>query len=196
MFCRKAHLLSWLVLALLECQSSAWTTTSLPTRRATWIPHHATLAPQDTIKVSNDQHDLMLSTLGQVSQDAKDYADDFGLGETESAIYALFSAIRKANIPLGLKGEPFVLRRDDILKAINQPNAFDHFFTLQDFAKAVQDDFLDAARGSTDNRKGWKVSARNFKGRYPNDCNITLTSLFIRSPTSPLLVENPSKTPA
>jgi hypothetical protein len=34
---------------------------------------------------------------------------------------------------------------------------WDNFFTMRDLEKAVTDDFLDAARGSTDNRKGWKV---------------------------------------
>ncbi len=39
---------------------------------------------------------------------------------------------------------------------------FDGFFTFDDLVKALEDDFLDADRGSTDNRKGWKVS----KGYY------------------------------
>ena len=37
-------------------------------------------------------------------------------------------------------------------------NAFEGFFTFDDLAQAVEDDFLDANRGSTDNRQGWKVS--------------------------------------
>jgi hypothetical protein len=35
------------------------------------------------------------------------------------------------------------------------------FFTMQHLEKALEDDFLDAARGSTDNRKGWKVRWTN-----------------------------------
>lgn len=131
----------------------------------------ATLAPpQDTINVSNEQSKNVLESLSSLSKESSEYAREFGLSQTEAAVYAVFQAIRKANTPLGLKGEPFVLRRDDILKALNLESSaapFDHFFTLADFAKAVEDDFLDAARGSTKTStttKGWQVRQTMNKG--------------------------------
>lgn len=120
----------------------------------------ATVVPQDLSNVKNDQSDLMLDKIAASAQESKEYAEMFGFSQTEAAIHAVFSAIRKAEIPLGLKGEPFVLRRDAVIQALQMDSAnppFDHFFTMQDFAKAVEEDFLDAARGSTDNRQGWKV---------------------------------------
>lgn len=84
---------------------------------------------------------------------AEEYAEMFGLGQEEAGFYGLFEAMRKAGIAYGLKGHPFVLRKDEIADL----SAFDGFFTMKDLAKALDDDFLDAARGSTDNRKGWKV---------------------------------------
>jgi antitoxin component of RelBE/YafQ-DinJ toxin-antitoxin module len=119
----------------------------------------ATVAPQEVFNLqNNEQKDLLLEHMAAVADEAKEYAETFGLTHTEAAIYAVFRAMRNAKIPLGLKGEPFVVRRDDIIRALQVSDApFDHFFTMQDFAKAVEDDFLDAVRGSTDNRKGWKV---------------------------------------
>ena len=129
---------------------------------------YATLAPEETMNVASDQKETILETMASVVDEANQYANDFGLTHTEAAIYAVFAAIRKAETPLGLKGEPFVLRRDEIMDALklngnddddddDKPPPFDDFFTMADFAKAVEDDFLDAARGSTDNRKGWQV---------------------------------------
>ena len=121
---------------------------------------HATLAPEDTINVASDPKDRFLATMETVVDDANEYADTFGLTHTEAAIYASFAALRKAETRLGLKGEPFVLRRDEIMAALKSDASkppFDDFFTMTDLAKAVEDDFLDAARGSTDNRKGWQV---------------------------------------
>jgi hypothetical protein len=89
---------------------------------------------------------------------AKEYAESFGLGPAEAAFYGLFCSLRHGQIPLGLPGQPFVLSHADIEVAWQQPTQWPGFFTLQDLEKAVSDDFLDAARGSTDNRKGWKVS--------------------------------------
>ena len=118
----------------------------------------ATVAPQDVFNVKNEQKELILEKISAVSSEAKEYAEMFGLTHTDAAVYAVFRAIRNAKIPMGLKGEPFVLRRDEIMQALQVTDPpFDHFFTMKDFAKAVDDDFLDAVRGSTDNRKAWKV---------------------------------------
>jgi hypothetical protein len=81
-----------------------------------------------------------------------------------AALYALFKAIRnvdqqsKQGRLLGLSGQPFVLRRAQghIL------SSFPNFFSMKDLKDAVTNDFLDAARGSTDNRRPWQV--RNQRG--------------------------------
>jgi len=120
---------------------------------------YATLAQEDSINVSIEQKHKILQMMETTKDVGNEYAEMFGLSHTESAIFAFFCALRQAGTPLGLNGEPFVLRRDEILQALQAADApFDDFFTMKDFAKAVEDDFLDAARGSTDNRKGWKVS--------------------------------------
>lgn len=66
--------------------------------------------------------------------------------------FALFHAIKSSGIALGLRGTPMVFRKEEL-----PIHNFEQFFTMKDLAKAVEDDFLDAAKGSTDNRKGWKV---------------------------------------
>jgi hypothetical protein len=163
---------------------STTTLSSSKSRRS--FPIAATkLIPQEKEKESTASNaddtyprGLLLETLATVAEEAKDYADTFGFTDTEATFYAVFAAIRKSKIPLGFQGHPFVLRRDEIVRALpfcggnNKPSSpLDHFFTLQDFAKAVEDDFLDAARGSTDDRKGWKVSKPNASlrhGRLPS----------------------------
>jgi hypothetical protein len=120
----------------------------------------------------------VLHKMSLLRQEAMDYAaaryDDFQQsGYYEATVYALFSALRLEHVPLGLKGQPILWRREEIEKAMQmQPDTTDtntdadtdsswsNFFTMGDLEKAVTDDFLDAARGSTDNRKGWKVAYR------------------------------------
>ena len=116
---------------------------------------------------------IMLEQLKNVASNAKEYADMFGLSYSDAGFYAIFDAIRQSGISLGLKGQPFVLRNVDLCNSLqdirmeelenenddseNNSSPFAKFFTIDDLAKATEDDFLDAARGSTDNRKGWKV---------------------------------------
>ena len=114
---------------------------------------------------------IMLEQLKNVAINAKEYADMFGLSYSDAGFYAIFDSIRQSGISLGLKGQPFVLRNVDICNSLQeirmeeskseseneQSSPFANFFTIDDLAKATEDDFLDAARGSTDNRKGWKV---------------------------------------
>jgi hypothetical protein len=102
--------------------------------------------------------DALLETMSSSASpaaSAQQWADMFGLGESERAFYALFDGIRK-EIPIGLRGKPFVLRENQIKDAVGV--SFGGFFNFEDLEKAVNDDFLDAGRGTTDNRKGWKVS--------------------------------------
>ena len=89
------------------------------------------------------------------------------MDESGAAFHALFSGIR-SSAALGLKGSPFYLKGEDVRKAMggsgdndngsdNDSDPFNGYFTFDDLAKALEDDFLDANRGSTDNRQGWKV---------------------------------------
>jgi hypothetical protein len=114
---------------------------------------HATVAPPK----SNVLEEQVLKNISKLKESAKEWSDMFGLTEEEAAFYALFKAIRES-VPLGLKGKPFCLPDKDIHKAFGG-QSFSGFFTKDDLKKAVEDDFLDADRGSTDNRKGWKVAS-------------------------------------
>ena len=58
---------------------------------------------------------------------------------------------------------PFVLRHNEIQQALGQETQWPGFFRVTDLEKALDDDFLDAARGSTDNRKGWQVRTGIFQ---------------------------------
>ena len=100
---------------------------------------------------------IILENMSSGVDASREYADMFGLEETDAGLFAFFDAIRRSDIALGLKGHPFVLRKDEIAKALDGNNGFEGFFTMKDLEKALEDDFLDAARGSTDNRKGWQV---------------------------------------
>lgn len=98
------------------------------------------------------------------SKSANEYAEMFGFTKSEAGFYGLVEAIRTAQIAMGLKGVPFVLRRSEIEAIVGDGGGgdddnvlFQGFYTMKDLEKALEDDFLDAARGSTDNRKGWKV---------------------------------------
>ena len=96
-------------------------------------------------------------------------------GPVEVAAYQLFRSLRdlhaSAIVPdvnpssttalllllFGMKGHPFVIRRSELEHVLPQSSHFVHMFTMNDLQQALEDDFLDAARGSTDPRTGWKV---------------------------------------
>jgi len=116
----------------------------------------------------------------------KEYAEMFGLDESESddenenenetlqtsaGVFALLDAIKYtlgADGGLGLSGHPLILRKAELERAMagdgelssssSSPKIFEKSFTMRDLEKALEDDFLDASRGSTDNRKGWAIS--------------------------------------
>jgi len=109
----------------------------------------------------------------------KDHAEMFGLDEsdneeeriqTSAGMFALLDAIKHTlgtDGGLGLSGYPLVMRKDELERAMavdgetsstSTPIVFDKSFTMKDLEKALEDDFLDASRGSTDNRKGWSIS--------------------------------------
>ena len=106
--------------------------------------------------ISSALSQTVLEHLAAGASAAKEYADSFGLSESNAGFYGLFDSMRKANIAYGFQGHPFVLRKSQIQQALGF-SPFKDFFTMNDLEKAVEDDFLDAARGSTDNRKGWMV---------------------------------------
>lgn len=97
----------------------------------------------------------VLDKMADFREESEQYAESFGLSAPEAGLYALFSAIR-SECKLGLYGTPFILRREEIEAVMSTEWA--GFFTMKDLEKAILDDFLDAARGSTDANKGWKIS--------------------------------------
>uniref|UniRef100_A0A7S3P829 Bifunctional lysine-specific demethylase and histidyl-hydroxylase n=1 Tax=Amphora coffeiformis TaxID=265554 RepID=A0A7S3P829_9STRA len=133
----------------------AWTTTTVRPR-TTLLP--ATVAPPESTPVSSNSplQESVLQTIGRLKTEATEYSDMFGLGPPEAAFYALFKALR--DVPLGLKGQPILLRASQVSDALGQETGWEEYFGMKDLEKAVTDDFLDAARGSTDNRKGWKIT--------------------------------------
>ena len=87
-------------------------------------------------------------------------------------MHALLDSIKTTLQPidgLGLSGHPFLLRKNELESSmsmivdIEQEDSskeallFDGFYTMNDLQQALTDDFLDASRGSTDNRKGWSI---------------------------------------
>ena len=140
---------------------------------------YATIEEETSLKTdeknSSDGSSLLLdnnilSRIEEASNEAKQWAEDFDLvSEAGAPFFALFSGIR-SSAALGLKGSPFYLKGEDFRKVMggdnggndvdgsdNSDDPFNGYFTYDDLAKALEDDFLDANRGSTDNRQGWKV---------------------------------------
>ena len=112
----------------------------------------------------DDAHKILSAVKASVPE-SKRWASDFGLErESGMAFHALFTGIRSA-ASMGVNGKPFFLKKNEIQSALedtNESNPFSGFFTFDDMADAVEDDFLDAIRGSTDNRKGWSVRSEFF----------------------------------
>lgn len=114
----------------------------------------------------------------QSLEEGNKWATEFGFAEEgeeapESAFYAIFRAIRQVDAKtnnangssdgeklLGLSGTPFYVPGFELAKAESKhQNSFCDFFHFPHLAKALEEDFLDAQRGSTNNRKGWQVAA-------------------------------------
>lgn len=119
----------------------------------------------------------ILSQITRAVPESQQWAEDFDLvQESGAAFYALFRGIRSLDSLLGIKGKPFYLKSDDVKRAMMENDfAFDGFFSWDDLAKALEDDFLDASRGSTDVRQGWKVtSVSTPRGSSFEDARMTL----------------------
>jgi hypothetical protein len=127
---------------------------------------HATLensSSSSATDTSINNNDKILSGIQEASTESQKWAEEFDLvSESCASFYALFSGI-KSSAAFGLKGSPFYLKGEELSKIIMNHNEggvgnpFQNYFTFDDLAKALEDDFLDANRGSTDNRQGWKV---------------------------------------
>jgi hypothetical protein len=148
-----------LLLALggsLVAPAGAWTPRPTAVHRRSLPPLATSLArDQDQTAVASSQENVLLRTMAALRQEAVDYAAMFGLSDAEAAFYAIFRSLRQ--VPLGLHGAPCLLRDAQLRESLQQETAWKGFFTMEDLEKATSEDFLDAARGSTDNRKGWKV---------------------------------------
>ena len=146
----------------------SWTTTNCPRRLlpsfrrllATVVPTDETFNTPPTFDDENTKQ--ILQRMSALHKESDEYAEMFGLGKPGATFHALFGALAQQG-HLGLKGTPVVLRRSQVTEAFGGQDAeWKDYFTMRDLEKAVTDDFLDAARGSTDNRKGWKVRGSFF----------------------------------
>jgi hypothetical protein len=102
----------------------------------------------------------ILSRIAEASPSSAEWGDMFDL-RAEAAFHALFSGIRSGTA-LGLRGRPFHLSQADVLPALGDAaggseSPFAGYFTSADLENALEEDFLDATRGSTNNAQGWKV---------------------------------------
>lgn len=120
-----------------------------------------------------------LSQYEKSLEEGHQWANEFGFAQegekkAEGNFYAIFRAIRGVEHNLlsdddsseklmGLSGTPFYIPASLLAKAEgnddNDVGAFSKYFTFPHLATALEEDFLDAQVGSTDNRKGWQVSA-------------------------------------
>lgn len=124
-----------------------------------------------------------LTSYEQSLEEGQQWANEFGFADgsegelsSEGAFYSIFRAFRKMDHDgngelLGLDGTPFYIPSSLLKNAESEfsskqqlsnggeKNAFTSYFNFQHLATALEEDFLDAQRGSTDNRKGWQVSA-------------------------------------
>lgn len=132
--------------------------------------------------------------------EGRQWADEFGFEEGEGAFYAIFRAIRKMDSKigvgsdggklLGLDGTPFyvpasLLARAESASGEGTNKLSDYCFHFSHLETALEEDFLDATVGSTDNRKGWQVSAVSQPtGSSFDDARMTLaqvkTALTVR----------------
>ena len=127
-----------------------------------------------------------LSQYEKSLQEGQEWATEFGFSNQEGAFYAIFRAIRKMDSSknsklLGLSGTPFFIPRALLAKAeggASSENNFSSYFHFPHLATALEEDFLDAQVGSTDNRKGWQVSAVSEPtGSSFDDARMTLSQV-------------------
>jgi hypothetical protein len=126
-----------------------------------------------SITPSNNHHEEKLkhihSTIMKLMEQERPKVNEYTstldyYGPVEVATYSLFQSLRSFHSSdtrilslFGINGHPFVLRNHELESIIPSATEWTNFFTTNDLQIAVQEDFLDAVRGSTDQRKGWKV---------------------------------------
>lgn len=156
-----------LIVSMATNESSASSTDDTPRRSSSLIRSESSRVMSQILRTTMHEDDNeMAVSLG------KQHAEQFGLdddNETEMTCAGLFTLVhamkKKGMLSLGLSGHPLVLRKGELLSALTLVSVsaedhamlFENFFTLHDLERALEEDFLDAARGSTDNRKGWQV---------------------------------------
>ena len=145
----------------------------------------------EPVSTSMSLVEQFINHYAQCLEEGNKWANEFGFAEEgedapEGAFYAIFRAIRHVDAEtsgsddseklLGLSGTPFYVPGYILAKAEQKfQNAFCNFFHFANLAKALEEDFLDAQRGSTDNRKGWQVAAVSQPtGSSFNDARMTL----------------------
>lgn len=187
----RISIIGLLLLARTACHAFQTTPSFLVKQRSRARPTLAVASTTTTDESSSSSsstttilQDELLSSISASSQKAEEWSDMFGFGEPEAAFYALFAGIRNS-VPLGLKGAPFLLTHAQLQTALSANNkVFQGWFDMNDLEKAVNDDFLDADRGSTDNRKGWQVTSvsqpRGNSLRMPKCCLRKYKLLFNR----------------
>lgn len=100
-------------------------------------------------------------------KEGHEWAKEFGFAGddnevAEGAFYALFRAIRELDAgTFGLSGTPFYVPSEVLATAESRDKGaltgYYHF--NPELSAALEEDFLDAQVGSTDNRRGWTVNA-------------------------------------
>ena len=120
----------------------------------------------------------ILERIESATPSAVQWGESFDQSSSEVAFYALFAGLKSCDAALGLKGRPFYLKQADVVAAMNTDNdssPFAGFFTFDDLKTAVEEDFLDANRGSTNNAQGWKVTGVSKpRGSSFEDARMTL----------------------
>jgi len=180
-------------------------TSSAPSLRITPIVKLSNVklhsAIEDTTPIQSEPVSPSMSLLEQFIteyqqslEEGSKWATEFGFAEEgedapESAFYAIFRAIRQVDAKtnnadgsssgeklMGLSGVPMYVPNYILARAEQKhQNAFCDFFHFPHLAKALEEDFLDAQRGSTNNRKGWQVAAVSQPtGSSFNDARMTL----------------------
>lgn len=125
-------------------------------------PHSMTLFAKTSHNNDNDDSFFLEQRLSQLKQPAMEYVTAFGLEQQgpSALLYALGSALK--DLPLGFRGMPIVWKRNQLETIFGEEGTMIvDCFTMEHLETALEDDFLDAARGSTDNRRGWKVRAKH-----------------------------------
>ena len=120
----------------------------------------------------------ILERIESATPSATQWGESFDLSPSEAAFYALFAGIKSCTA-LGLKGQPFYLKQADVVSAMkaddDSSSPFAGFFSFDDLKTAVEEDFLDANRGSTNNAQGWKVTGVSKpRGSSFEDARMTL----------------------